>query len=261
MIAYIDYIALTWQYLRYYYGGIQMSSTRRPFVKAAGAFGKRLYRGMVYLGENVTAFIALTLVIVGLFLVASAFGFSVPVMAAAASAAVTGLAELPLLAATVALAVAIAAPETLKKVYKDCTEWVVAAYKNAVKNWFMPKDFDITEKQLAVKKAKHPKKENEADGDYKYNSLESYKAAKETQYTGYDKKTVDLDVAGNAGKRTFKAAANGLADGTAWLASMPGRVVSSLPSFSSFRATSHSETKEPEDGANHSRKSSIFYSQ
>jgi len=207
------------------------NGARRAFVKAAGIFGKYLFRGMSYVGENAVAFLGLTATIAGLFLVSSAFGLTVPVIVAAAESAVATLAGLPLLAGTVALAAAIAAPETLKKIYKDCAEWVVGIYKNAVANLFKPKSFDITADQLAVKQAKHPEK---AD---KYATVESYKAAKEAQLKAYDKKAIDLDLAGKVGKRAFKNAANGLADGFEWVAGTPGYLYSCLPGFSLSRST------------------------
>ncbi len=220
-------------------------SARQKFVKGSGIFGKYLYRGMVYFGENAIAFLGLTLTIVALFSVSHVFGLTVPMMAATASAAVSSLTVLPVLAGIVALAVAIAAPETLKKVYKECTEWVVAGYKNAVKNWFMPKntDFDITSEQLAVKQAKHSQTET-SQADWKYASLESYKEAKRTQYDAINNnKTADLDLAGKAGKRAFKAAANGIADGAEFVASLPGRAIASIsmPSFTRSKATINTE--------------------
>lgn len=210
-------------------GRANPNAARRAFVKGSGIFGKYAFRGLSYIAENAIAFLGLTITIAGLFLVSGVFGLTVPVIVAAAESVVASLAGMPLLAATVALAAAIAAPETLKKIYKECTEWVVAMYKNAVTNLFKPKNFDITQEELEFKQAK-PKNE----GNVKYDSLKSYKDAKEAQYEGIAKgKTADLDLAGNAGKRTFKAVANGLADGFEWVAGAPSYLASFLPGFSS----------------------------
>ncbi len=182
------------------------NAARRFFVKGAGTFGKYLFRSVIYIGENLVAFLALTATIATLFVISSMFGITVPLIVATAESIVASLAGVPLLSATVALAAAIAAPETLKKIYKDCTEWAVTIYKNMVSNLFKPKNFDITEEELDVKRTKHP------EAAEKYATLESYKTAKNTQYKAYDKKTVDIEVAGNTGKRGFKEVANNISD-------------------------------------------------
>lgn len=223
------------------------NAARRAFVKASGIFGKYTFRGLSYVAENAIAFLGLTATIVGLFLISGAFGITVPVIVTAAESAVSTLAGMPLLGATVALAAAIAAPETLKKIYKECTEWVVTAYKGWVANMFKQKSFDITENELKSKQVKHPEQ-----AETKYKTSQTYKEAKEEQYKAFDKKTVELELAGIFGKRAFKKAANSLCDNAEWLASgvasAPKYMYSCLPSFRAWSRNENTavETKQPE---------------
>jgi hypothetical protein len=221
---------------------------RRAFVKASGIFGKYTYRALSYVGENAVAFLGLTATIAGLFLVSSAFGITIPVIVAAAESAVATLAGLPLLAGTVALAAAIAAPETLKKIYKECTTWIVKAYQKTIKDWFMPKDFTVSVEKAQDEKVleKHPKiviQENEFEERLETDEehaarLTAQRAAKYAKIA--DAKTGALDLAGKSGQKSFKLGANYIADkvedaaaamgkGATWVSGAPGYLSSFLP--------------------------------
>jgi hypothetical protein len=212
------------------------NAARRGFVKASGIFGKYLYRGMSYVAENAIAFLGLTATIVVLFSIAAVFGITIPVIVAAAESAIATLAGMPLLGATVALAAAIAAPETLKKIYKECTEWVVGAYQNVVKNWFMPKDFTLSKEKEQHIKSKYSQLPGESDEDYseriapKLNLEEKYSKV-------FNGKTASLDLPGICGKKRFKAAANSIADSAEWVAGAPKYLYSCLPGFNCFSSS------------------------
>lgn len=202
---------------------VKRSVLGQKFVRASGLLGKYLARGAVYFGENVVAFVGFIVTAASLLLAGDKIGLTIPGISTAFSAAVQSSA---LMTAVIGGIVATAASETTKKVYKDCVEWTVGAYKSIVRDIFEAKYSNITDAQLAAKQAKHP-------NNPKYASVAKYVEAKEKQYKAYDKKTLELDLAGNYGKRVFKAGANALLDAGSTVAAMPWQFAAYVNSFGS----------------------------
>jgi len=190
------------------------------FVYTSGILGKYLLRGLVYLTENLIAFLGFIAIVAVSAAIAYAFGLTTAGIVASVTAATVSA---PILTQLAVFAIPLAASEIIKKVYKDNLEWLVIAYKALITNLFKPKSFEITEPELVVKRDKHP--ENSA----KYATPESYKNAKKEEYAfkNLDRKYPELDVAGRAGKRAFKSAAVHISNGLYWLATAPFRMKSS----------------------------------
>lgn len=195
---------------------------KNRFVYTAGIFGKYLLRGLVYLVENLIAFLGFIAIVAVTAGIAYAFGLTTAAVVASVTAAT---ASVPTLTQLAVFAVPLAASEIIKKIYKDNLEWLVIAYKGLMTQLFTPKSFEITPEELAAKRAKHP------ENTEKYATLESYVAAKKTEYKleNLNKKSFkypELEVAGRAGKRAFKAAALHISNGLYWLATTPSKIIS-----------------------------------
>jgi hypothetical protein len=197
------------------------------FVYTSGIFGKYLLRGLVYVTENLIAFIGFIAITAVFAAIGYVFGLTTAGIVATATAVT---ASTPILAQFAVFAIPLAASEIIKKIYKDNLEWLVIAYKGLIIKLFTPdpESFNITPEELAVKRAKH---EHEPKKAAKYATPESYVTAKKEEYKleNLNKKSPkhpELEVAGRASKRTFKAAAVRVSEGLYWLATMPSRVCS-----------------------------------
>jgi hypothetical protein len=200
-------------------------SKKNFFVYASGIFGKYLLRGLVYLVENIIAFLGFIAIVAISAAIAYGLGLTTAGIVAAATAVT---ASTPILTQLAIFAIPLAAAEIIKKIYKDNLEWLVIAYKFLTMKLFTPKSFEITEDELAIKRAKHPEPEKAE----KYASPESYMAAKKAEYkienlNKESPKYPELEVAGRAGKRAFKYAAVNISNGLYWLATAPSRMISS----------------------------------
>lgn len=192
---------------------------KNRLVYASGIFGKYLLRGLVYLTENLIAFIGFIAIVAISAAIAAGFGLTTATIVAMATAAT---ASMPVLTQLAVFAIPLAAVEIMKKIYKDNLEWLVIGYKLFIVDFFKPKSFKITEPELAIKRAKHP----EPKKAEKYATPESYEAAKKAEYSlkQLNLKYPELDVAGRAGKRAFKAGALHISNGLYWIATIPSRM-------------------------------------